>query len=413
MTTRTLNLRKHWELSLEGMAPLPAPVPTAIGSGIDFIHTGPGTLAGRYLRRFWQPVYIGELLAPGHTKPIRILGEDLTLYRGQGGQAHLVGYRCAHRRTQLSAGTVEGDDIRCLYHGWKYAPNGQCIEQPAEKHEAFAGRIKVAGYPVREYLGLVFAYMGEGEPPEFPRYPDFEDPDVLVHVAEQTYLRRTNYFQAIENVADPAHVGFAHLGFQGNYDGKVDSPTPFAEETPWGLKLGARRDSGKERWHQFGMPNVNHQYAFSYHAGRIEILVWFVPVDDEQHLNISLSRVPLKGEAAERYIDKTNETFAKMANAPTPLAEEILAGRQRLADVDRSKVHAVTLEDHVAMVGQGRITDRGVENLGGSDASIILMRRLWERELKALAEGRPLTAWKREPGLQPSEWRDVTPAKAG
>ena len=113
------------------------------------------------------------------------------------------------------------------------------------------------------------------------------------------------------------------------------------------------------------------------------------------------------------YVEKTNETFAKMANAPTPLAEEILAGRQRLADVDREKVHAVTLEDHVAMAGQGRITDRSAENLGGSDGSIIIMRRLWERELTALAEGRPLARWTRAPGLQPSEWRDVAPAKAG
>jgi 5,5'-dehydrodivanillate O-demethylase len=85
----------------------------------DFAHVGPGTLAGRYLRRFWQPVYVAADLPPGWAKPLRILGEDFTLYRGEGGTAHVVAFRCAHRGTQLSTGWVEGDCLRCFYHGWK------------------------------------------------------------------------------------------------------------------------------------------------------------------------------------------------------------------------------------------------------------------------------------------------------
>jgi 5,5'-dehydrodivanillate O-demethylase len=409
-----MNLKNYWTLALTGIEPtIPAPkgngASDALPPGqIDFVHTGPGTLAGRYLRQFWQPVYVGALLEPGDAKPIRIMGEDLTIYRGEGGAPHLVGHRCAHRRTQLAAGSVEGDDIRCLYHGWKYAPTGQCIEQPAEHQNSFADKIRIPAYPVKEYLGLIFAYFGEGAPPEFPRFPDFEDPSVLVHVAEQTYLRRANYFQAIENVADAAHVGIAHRTFPGAYNGLLDSPVPYAEETSWGMKLGARRPSGKERWHQFGMPNVNHQYAFSVHAGRIEILVWFVPVDDEQHINFGVSRVPLQGEARDRYLAKMDETFSKMDIPPTPLAEEILAGRQRLKDIDRARVHTITLEDHIAMAGQGRITDRSEEHLGKSDAAIIVLRRLWQRELRAFAEGRPPKRWVRTAELKPSEWREVT-----
>src|ERR1043166_4817477 len=101
----------------------------------DFVHTGPETLCGRYMRLFWQPVYRSRDLERGHTKPIRIMGEDFTLYRGEGGSPHVVAFRCAHRGTQLSAGSVEGDCLRCVYHGWKYDGSGQCVEQPAERSE--------------------------------------------------------------------------------------------------------------------------------------------------------------------------------------------------------------------------------------------------------------------------------------
>ncbi|MBM2811214.1 MAG: hypothetical protein HW416_1973, partial [Chloroflexi bacterium] len=86
----------------------------------DFVHTGPDTLAGRYLRTFWHPVYLAKDLAPGRATPIHIMGEDFTLYRGETGTPHIVAFRCAHRGTQLSTGWVEGDEIRCFYHGWKY-----------------------------------------------------------------------------------------------------------------------------------------------------------------------------------------------------------------------------------------------------------------------------------------------------
>src|SRR5437867_2499090 len=102
----------------------------------------------------------------------------------------LPAFRCAHRGTRLSTGWVEGDDLRCFYHGWKYGPDGQCIEQPAEP-EPFCSRIKIRGYPVQECLGLIFAYLGEGQPPELPRFPDFEKPGTL---RISYYVRDCNFF---------------------------------------------------------------------------------------------------------------------------------------------------------------------------------------------------------------------------
>src|SRR5215813_3040234 len=85
-----------------------------------FVQTGPGTLAGRYLRMFWHPVYVGDRLKASHAVPIQVMGEKFTLYRGEGGTPYVVDFRCAHRGTQLSVGWVEGECIRCFYHGWKY-----------------------------------------------------------------------------------------------------------------------------------------------------------------------------------------------------------------------------------------------------------------------------------------------------
>src|ERR671932_1512808 len=134
----------------------------------DFEHVGPGTLAGRYLRRFWQPLYRAADLAPGQAKPVRLIGEDFTLYRGEAGTPHAVANRCAHRGTQLSTGWVEGDCIRCFYHGWKYDETGQCVEMPAED-PSFPPKVKIQSYLTREYLGFIWAYLGKGEAPEFPR----------------------------------------------------------------------------------------------------------------------------------------------------------------------------------------------------------------------------------------------------
>ena len=100
----------------------------------DFAHTGPGTLAGRFMRMFWQPVYRSQDLDAGYTKPLMIMSEEFTLYRGKSGTAYAVAFRCAHRGTQLSVGKVEGENIRCFYHGWMYDGSGQCVEQPAEQH---------------------------------------------------------------------------------------------------------------------------------------------------------------------------------------------------------------------------------------------------------------------------------------
>ncbi len=159
-------------------------------SYMDQYRTGPETLGGRYMRLFWHPVYRSEDLKAGWAKPIKIMSENFTLYRGEGGTAHVVAFQCAHRGLQLSVGWVEDDCIRCRYHGWKYDATGQCIEVPTEP-ESTAQTVRIRSYPTVEYLGFIFAYFGAGEPPPPPRFPDFEHGKVTW---TESYTRPCNFF---------------------------------------------------------------------------------------------------------------------------------------------------------------------------------------------------------------------------
>src|SRR5256714_2847254 len=137
---------------------------------VDLTSTRPGTPGGRFMRQFWLAIHRSEDLAPGHAKPIRIMSEDYTLYRGESGSAHVLDYRCPHRGAQLHLGWVEGDAIRCLYHGWKYDRSGQCVEMPAED-PSYPKKVKARSTPTREFMGMIFAYFGEGAEPPFPPFP--------------------------------------------------------------------------------------------------------------------------------------------------------------------------------------------------------------------------------------------------
>jgi 5,5'-dehydrodivanillate O-demethylase len=380
--------------------------PTTGASFNDFEHAGPGTLAGRYLRRFWQPIAHSQDVAPQQAKPLRIMSEDFTLYRGEGGTVHLLDSRCAHRGTQLSTGWVEGDCIRCFYHGWKYGGSGQCVEQPAED-ASFAQKVKIKSHPVQEYLGLIFAYLGDAQrgdtgafrAPPLPRYPEFEDPASLLE--PDTFRRRCNYFQNVENALDTTHVGFVHRGLGDAFNGEVDTPRVWGEESTWGITYYAQRPSGPLRVQQFGMPNVFHMYRLrpDPEIAWAENLFWWVPIDDESHWMFGVSRIPVEGEARERYQARREARLARRDLVHHELAEELLAGRLRLADVDPTCVDLVRLQDDVAQVGQGRIADRSRERLGRGDVGVIMIRKLWARELQALAEGRPPTQWVRSDDL--------------
>jgi 5,5'-dehydrodivanillate O-demethylase len=361
----------------------------------DVAHTGPDTLAGRYMRHFWQPVYLSEDLLAGRAKPIRIMSEDFTLYRGEGGAAHLVAFRCAHRGTQLSTGWVEGDEIRCFYHGWKYDGSGQCTEQPAEP-EPFCSRIRIRSYPVQEYLGLIWGYLGEGEAPAFRRFPQWEqESGTAIRVAHGGRVAPYSWVNIMEN--DPAHVPFVHRDtafFQ-------DIPQVSAEETEYGSKETVTFTNRVGYVHRV-MPNGRSFVVPTPEGGWTENLIFQVPVDDESHLGfgIGLNHLP-DAEAVERF----HERIARFRANADPIAQtimpggrqvelgaKVLCGELRIEDVEDRQI-GMALQDLVSQWGQGEIRDKSQDHLGRSDAGVVMLRGLWERDLRALAEGRAPSNW--------------------
>jgi 5,5'-dehydrodivanillate O-demethylase len=360
----------------------------------DVATTGPDTLAGDYLRSFWQPVAHAADVEAGRTRAIRALGEDFTLYRGASGKAYLVGARCPHRAMPMHAGWVEGEEIRCFYHGWKFDGGGQCTQQPAER-PSFCQKVHLAAYPTQEYLGLIFAFLGKGAPPALPRYPAFETNVVLNH---DSYVRACHFFNNLENGGDLSHIPFAHGDASVAWDEVKDGANITTTESSWGATIRAVRASGKEIISQFGMPNVFHvrgvpddpevQYR--------EFIAWWVPIDDDRHTQFTVARQPADSPVTPRYQARRAAKWAKHDLDREAIARAILAGKMRIEDVDKERVNIIFLQDDVAQMGVGRISERPPEHLGRSDSAVTVQRRLWVRELTKFARGEPLTQWRHD-----------------
>jgi len=352
---------------------------------MDCFPTGTDTIAGKYMRKFWHPVLRADDLQPGRAKPIRIMGEDFTLYRGESGNPHVVDFRCPHRQSTLAVGWVEDDCIRCRFHGWKFDASGQCVEQPAEK-EAFSEKVRIRSCPTEEYLGLIFVYFGEGEAPSLPRYPDFEKEGLWV----ETYVRPCNFLNNIEN--DPVHIPFTHKESEFFLRRPREIPSVVQEETEWGLMLTTSTTTGRIQYLHYGMPNI-----LGFKESDRDHLAWRVPIDDESHASFQLDiqhvKDGIEGEAVKkRHAARTG----KLGRSPNELGAAVLRGEIRIQDLaGDDKANIVWVQDYAVQVGQGPIALRKKENLGRSDAPLILQRKIWIRELQALAENKPLTPWHR------------------
>jgi len=361
----------------------------------DLVQAGPGTPMGRLLRKFWQPVAISKDLAAGHAMPIRVMNEDLTLYRGHSGQPYLVAQRCPHRLTLLHTGWIEGDCIRCRYHGWKFDGTGQCVEMPAE-NPSFPPKVKILRYPARDYAGIVFAWMGEGEAPEFPRKAELERTYGVKWASSTTWP--CNWFQRIENSMDAVHVSFVH---QESRFGEVLSytvPTLSYEETEWGIRQYATRSASNVRISEFSFPNCNHIVVPTQlpqqKPGTIlpwtNIFNWFVPVDDTHSAFYTARSAPVADEDARVFegwlggSDKYN---------PADHEAEIFRGIMPDDSVGDTATAMVNAQDYVVQVGQGAIADRAREWLGKSDEGVILLRKIFRREMAAIKKGRPGKTW--------------------
>ena len=214
----------------------------------DVPHVSRGTPAGSWFRRYWMVVGTTRDLYD-IPQAVRVLGEELVLFRDPAGEVGLLGAHCPHRGASLEYGDIEDGGIRCAYHGWLFDVRGRCLAMPAEpKQNNFSGKVKHLSYPVREQGGLLFAYLGlqPDSPPPLPKYKALAD-ELGQRSLEATRVYNYNWFNFIENGADPVHFSTLHRA--DPHDGTWRSwffnyheiPYFDAVETEYGMKVISRK----------------------------------------------------------------------------------------------------------------------------------------------------------------------------
>lgn len=344
---------------------------------------GGGTPCGEYLRRFWHPVGVSAEITDRPTE-VRILGEDLVLFRDRKGRAGLLYPRCMHRGTSLYYGKVEEEGIRCCYHGWLFSVTGHCLEQPCEPEGGLRREsARQPWYPVQERYGLVFAYMGPPDKrPVLPRYDVLEElePGEFLEVEGAGYggysapvkepLVPFHWLQHWENVVDPYHVHVLHATFSGIQfvEGFKVMPKVDFERIDRGVIYHAHRrlEDGREmtRINSALLPNISAIPNIDLQQSRGKMIGWCVPVDDTHFRDFYV--------AARREPGR----FAGIRMHNGKLWNE-------LTDAERRDMPG----DFEAQSSQGPITLHSEEHLATSDRGIAMLRRMMRDQIRAVAEG--------------------------
>ena len=266
-------------------------------SDAELTRIGPSTPCGEYLRRFWHPVAMTSELGE-RPKLIRILGEDLVLFRDGSNRIGLVHRNCPHRRASLEFGVAEERGIRCCYHGWLFDIDGTTLEvpgQPAEVQERVCRTVALGAYPVKEYKGLIFAYMGPPElKPPFPIYDTFELPGQELVPYKAPF--HCNWLQVQDAIVDPIHTSFLHsrISREQFSEGFGEVGEMKFIERRTGFLAAATRRVGDNVWvrtNELVLPNFTQAgAAFAadgtkpLYYGRTAFVRWVVPVDDVETL---------------------------------------------------------------------------------------------------------------------------------
>jgi 5,5'-dehydrodivanillate O-demethylase len=353
-----------------------------------FTRVGAGTPMGNLLRRYWMPVAAVAEFENVAVKPLRLMGEDLVLYRDLDGTFGLVDRHCAHRRADMSYGFVEKCGIRCNYHGWLYDAGGRCLEQPyddvAHPDAHFKEKIQLKAYPVEVTAGLVWAYLG---PEPRPLVPNWE-PFFWTNGFRQIVFAEVpcNWFQCQENSIDPVHFEWMHMNWSVRLRDEVGPYSPkhlkvdFAE-FDYGFVYRRIREGMKETDPLWTIGRVCLWPNTLFTGGHFE---WRVPIDDENTLSVTwaFNRVP-----------KEFEPYEQGAQIPA------WHGPIKDPNTGRWITTHVMNQDFIAWVGQGTIADRTKEHLGQSDRGILLLRKRFLDDLAALDRGEDPKGIIRDPEL--------------
>ena len=347
---------------------------------VEMTRVGPGTPAGEYLRRSWQPIAFSDELKDLPIA-IRILGEELVAFRDGTGRVGLLQPHCAHRGTSLEFGLVSERGIRCCYHGWLFDVDGRVLETPGEPADStLKHRLCQGAYPTHEQNGLVFAYLGPPDKkPAFPMLDTFNLPGYRC-LPGRRHVIHCNWLQIKENIMDPAHSQFLHTIVSGAQFTEEFAILPEIEyhETSCGMVYVATRRIGETVWVRiadFIPPNI-HQFPPTWETGREPkiftrpyMTIWAVPVDDTTTINTGYLHVPDTMEV-------TPERLAKLKLSVGQTADRPYEERQRQPG------------DYDAQVSQRPIAVHALEHLGATDRGVIRMRKMIREGIRAVQAGR-------------------------
>ncbi len=374
--------------------------------------------AGKLLSSYWQPAaLVEELDGPRPLKALRLMGRDLVLFRDEAGRLGLIDRDCPHRNADLAYGRLEDGGIRCPFHGWLFDVDGKCLDTPAEPEGSrLCQNIRQRSYPVETRSGIVFAYLGEGEPPAFPAFDCFIAPDS--HVFAFKGLVECNWLQALEVGMDPAHASFLHryaedddpdAGYGKPFRGtSANSNLPITkvlrehgrprievETTGYGLRIVSLREIDAALTH-VRVTNIAFPNAFVIPLSEtMTISQWHVPVDDVNNywfaIFTSFAGPVDKARMREQRLAQYDlPDYRSRRNRENNYGYDPLEQRRSTYTGMGFDVNA---HDQWAIESQGRIQDRTREHLGQSDRAISAYRRILRAEIEKVQAGqKPLMA---------------------
>jgi phthalate 4,5-dioxygenase len=368
--------------------------------------TGKGTPCGELMRRYWQPAALSEELVADKPLPVTMFGEELILFRDGAGQPGLIGRYCAHQGVDMIYGRVEKDGIRCMYHGWLFDRCGKLLVSgdwvPEGERRMSVGQ---PAYPCIEAGGVIFTYMGPGDPPPSPAYEFLSVPAENRVVTK--ILMHCNYLQANEGNIDPLHLSFLHRNLQdtardkarvvpgsnaspNSLVGKDQTPTIEVEVTRFGLRIYTIRKPGDDKQYlrvtNFILPNLA---AFNGSTtGEGYSAHWHVPIDDHSHWKYAFlfSRErPLTDEQRNRIrVELDDDNRLKRNRDNRYLQDRTTMATQTFSGMG-FHFHA---QDAFATESQGAVQNRTEEHLVSSDKPLIAARKLLLKAINDVRDGR-------------------------
>ena len=349
---------------------------------------GPGTPGGELLRRYWHPIAIAqELTAEQPTKFIRLLGENLVLFRDTQGRVGLLADRCAHRGASLCYGRVEERGISCAYHGWLFDGAGNILETPPERNDAIMNTVKQPSYPVKKYVGMYWAYLGPSPAPLLPTVDTLMRSDGRRQLQVHPVLD-CNWFQAMENSVDPAHLQILHQEFIGGGRKPVNTTRGFTDDvadidfyvTEYGIMKKRTYVDGRLDEHPLVFPTMLRQG----YSTQIR-----VPMDDEHTMHVHVYFVPSKDERIED----------PEADLPVEWVDAYKEPPKALHPEAHFTMRTVLAQDHMAWETQGPIADRTTEHLSYSDRGVALLRKVFKEQVERVQRGEDPMGVVRDPGF--------------